>query len=81
MGTNADFVDWITDEAENPITENIKYEKGEKHKEFMELNSNCKIIGIKMFLKWVKKYSEFKGFVFEETKSNGKRYFILSKRQ
>jgi hypothetical protein len=47
----------------------------------MELNSNCKIIGIKMFLKWVKKYSEFKGFVFEETKSNGKRYFILSKRQ
>ena len=77
QGTNSEFVEWINDENDTPIKVNEKYVKGTKHTEFTQANPNLKNTSIRKFMNWIKKYSDFKGWEYEDLKSDGSRCFRL----
>jgi hypothetical protein len=73
--TCQEFFDFIED---NNINLNTRIVKGEIYQKFKDENEELKWLSKRIFLKWIKIYSEFKGYAFEEGNTNGSRWFTLN---
>ena len=74
QNTHKDFYDWC-------IEENIPTDKriynSEVIRNFCDEHKNWKDLSSKVFLKWVEKWAEFKGYVFEKDRDINGRYFVI----
>lgn len=72
--TCQEFWDFVEDGG---IPTNEKHGKGDIYAKFKEENEELRFLTKRIFMKWVKKYSDFKDLRYEEGNSSGRRWFIL----
>jgi hypothetical protein len=60
------------------ITLNTKLTKAEAYAKFREDNEELRFLTKRLFMKWVKRYADYKGYLYEEGNSNGSRWFAIS---
>jgi hypothetical protein len=73
--TCQEFWDFVEDGL---IPINQKHGKGEMYAKFKEENEELRFLTKRIFMKWVKKYADYKEYGYEEGNSNGRRWFLIS---
>ena len=74
--TCSEFMEWVNDGG---IPLGVRLGKGESFELFKKEFFDLKWATSKMYVKWVKKWSAFMGYTYEEANSNGIRWFMIEK--
>jgi hypothetical protein len=74
--TCSEFMEWVNDGG---IPLGVRLGKGESFELFKKEFFDLKWATSKMYVKWIKKWSAFMGYQYEEANSNGIRWFMIEK--
>jgi hypothetical protein len=72
--TCSEFMEWVDDKG---INLGVRVGKGESFELFKKEYFDLKWATSKMYIKWVKKWSAFMGYEYDEGNSNGIRWFMV----